>query len=548
MQQPQPPGSPTCLPVTHPTPCPRSPSTQDNWCPGARLQLGVHVEQRPGWQPTAYTLIDNLQWIKGRHNFTFGAQVQWLETNAGSFGGFSKSRCALDYTAATSWCTRSSTGTAQCRLVSDGAAYASFLIGAAISGRSLTQSITDVGGRFRPDAALHPGRLALQPQAHPQPRPPLRLPAALPRGQEPHRLPQSHHDQSYRRHPRCAGVRWLPGYQTSPTSLQRRRLRPKRPLSTLALRPLHLPLHHSGPSLQPELRAAPWLRLRRTPTTFVFRGGLLGCNLTHGGGSGGGGSATSRAPETTANSARPPQVAQSGSTGDPRLLPESLLPSSPTSHPRTVGQPLRALGGNVRRSQPRTTLAAFPFWTVPGRHASTRCNPPATTTIRKRLRQRSSRMTTNCPARIGASILQRPVRSTIADPYYGGRGPQFINYNFCIQQMINKKAVLSITYAGSQTHFLPGGSGRGPANNNISPDYAQQYKGSASTTRRTAGFPATSLPTPGFRAPTPPSPSRSPPSPSSERSPTCGVPPATPTTTRFRSRSSSAPGITCPAS
>ena len=29
-----------------------------------------------------YTVIDNLVWVRGRHNFTFGAQIQWLETNA----------------------------------------------------------------------------------------------------------------------------------------------------------------------------------------------------------------------------------------------------------------------------------------------------------------------------------------------------------------------------------------------------------------------------------------------------------------------------------
>jgi hypothetical protein len=63
-----------------------------------------------------------------------------------------------------------------------------------------------------------------------------------------------------------------------------------------------------------------------------------------------------------------------------------------------------------------------------------------------------------------------------ADPYYGGRGPQFINYNFGFQQMINKKAVLSVNYAGSQTHFLPGGAGRGYAQNGISPDYSEELQ------------------------------------------------------------------------
>ena len=37
--------------------------------------------------------------------------------------------------------------------------------------------------------------------------------------------------------------------------------------------------------------------------------------------------------------------------------------------------------------------------------------------------------------------------------------------------MINKKAVLTIAYSGSQTHFLPGGAGRGYATNTLSPDY-----------------------------------------------------------------------------
>ena len=39
--------------------------------------------------------------------------------------------------------------------------------------------------------------------------------------------------------------------------------------------------------------------------------------------------------------------------------------------------------------------------------------------------------------------------------------------------MINHSAVLSINYVGSQTHFLPGGSGRGYATNSISPDCIQ---------------------------------------------------------------------------
>jgi hypothetical protein len=70
-----------------------------------------------------------------------------------------------------------------------------------------------------------------------------------------------------------------------------------------------------------------------------------------------------------------------------------------------------------------------------------------------------------------------PQSVNFADPYYGGRGPQFISYNFSVQKMINKKANLQIAYSGSQTHFLPGGSGRGYATNTYSPDYSEEYKG-----------------------------------------------------------------------
>ena len=74
---------------------------------------------------------------------------------------------------------------------------------------------------------------------------------------------------------------------------------------------------------------------------------------------------------------------------------------------------------------------------------------------------------------VGQAGTCNPGGINYADPYYGGRGPQYINYNLGFQKLINKKAVLSINYAGSQTHFLPGGSGRGYAQNTFSPDYDQ---------------------------------------------------------------------------
>ena len=84
-----------------------------------------------------YSIIDNLTWIKGRHNITFGAQVQWLENNGGSYGGYSQT-LGLTYHA------YDTAGPG------NGDTYASFLVGAVYSDSVHTQTIQDVGARYRP--------------------------------------------------------------------------------------------------------------------------------------------------------------------------------------------------------------------------------------------------------------------------------------------------------------------------------------------------------------------------------------------------------------
>jgi hypothetical protein len=99
--------------------------------------------------PNAFTLVDNLQWSKGKHLLTFGIQMQWLEdnTNQGSqsthsgiytqaFNGLDTANYASNST------TLSSTST--------GYAYASFLLGAVRTGATSVPTYTMVGGRYRP--------------------------------------------------------------------------------------------------------------------------------------------------------------------------------------------------------------------------------------------------------------------------------------------------------------------------------------------------------------------------------------------------------------
>jgi hypothetical protein len=62
---------------------------------------------------------------------------------------------------------------------------------------------------------------------------------------------------------------------------------------------------------------------------------------------------------------------------------------------------------------------------------------------------------------------------TYADPNYGGRAPQFINWNIGMQRELSPSTTLTISYVGSQGHFLQPDSlnGRGYWSNALDPKY-----------------------------------------------------------------------------
>ena len=94
----------------------------------------------------AYTAVDNLLWIKGKHAMTFGIQVQWLQENASSYDGPTSSltlNWGVNETAQESGSTY--TG-------STGYAYASYLLGAVGSTGITLQPFSVLGGRYRPIA------------------------------------------------------------------------------------------------------------------------------------------------------------------------------------------------------------------------------------------------------------------------------------------------------------------------------------------------------------------------------------------------------------
>jgi hypothetical protein len=62
---------------------------------------------------------------------------------------------------------------------------------------------------------------------------------------------------------------------------------------------------------------------------------------------------------------------------------------------------------------------------------------------------------------------------TYNDPYYGGRAPEFINWSFGIQRQLTNKMALTVTYVGSQGHFLQAddGNARGYWSDQLDPKY-----------------------------------------------------------------------------
>jgi hypothetical protein len=423
----------------------------------------------PAWNSTAstgpvgtnsYVLQDALQWIKGRHNITFGIQVSWDETNGASFGGPSNT-LALTYNAnSTQYCVQSSTTTqATCPSNLDGDAYASFLVGAVYGYTIKTQSIQDVGARYRP----------IEPyvQDNWQVSPKLTLNLGLR-----YSYLQPYHEV----HDRLAflnvhitnpivGIPGVLEYAGFPNSSTPAAYAPYLCHCTTPVKPYN-------DNFQPRLG----FEYAYTPST-VFAGGFA-INLTHAGGVGGNAGAT----QGTGNNGEFGATSSysTTTTGDPAFYLNPGLQSPPNAvyKPPVQGTQPPAVNGQLGPAIPCvaanscSALSAVPPWTVPGITVN-----PLQTTGDYNFTSYFPDHLNDYACNTADNISCQPGAVNFADPYYGGRGPQFISYNFSIQKMINKKAVLSVAYSGSQTHFLPGGAGRGPATNNPSPDIAQEYKG-----------------------------------------------------------------------
>ncbi len=97
-----------------------------------------------------YTLLDNVQWNRGRHSFTFGGQIAWLQYQVTpDIGGSSPLTIAAAVTETAALNKSSNASPSYAATANTGLSYASFLIGENDKG-SLTQNVVqEYGSRFR---------------------------------------------------------------------------------------------------------------------------------------------------------------------------------------------------------------------------------------------------------------------------------------------------------------------------------------------------------------------------------------------------------------
>lgn len=369
-----------------------------------------------------YTLIDNLVWVHNRHNFTFGAQIQWLETNASAYGGYSGG-LALTYSA---------NSTENLSALAGGSAYASFLVGAVYTGNVRTQTISDVGGRYHPIAPYVQDSWRIRPNLT------VNLGLRYDYLQPFHEV----NDRLAFINPTLTnpvtgnpGVIQFGGFGPGPSSLY-----------TPYICQCHTPIHPYNKNFEPQLAVAYSVH----PRTVIRAN--FGVITTHAGGTGGHTSATA-GPGNNSEFAYTQVWQGTGSTSPPAFFLNPGITGSPQNSLFSPGNP-----------SGQADYASIPPYLAAGDVVN-----PLSTTGNYILGPSNAQYT--CANPDATKTYCNPSTQNYVDLYYGGRGPQFVNYNFGIEQQINKMAMLSINYVGSQTHFLPGGSGRGYATNSISPDY-----------------------------------------------------------------------------
>jgi hypothetical protein len=376
--------------------------------------------------PNNFTIVDNLQWLKGKHALTFGITIQWQQINNANPATYTG---VLDLTynanSTANFAAKSnsiSTGTAQSP---SGYSYASYLLGA-VGGSSISyvaangvpgtiggtpsiglQPVSEVGGRYRPISPYVEDSFKISPKL------------TLDLGLRWDYFPPYHEVKN----------RWTflnpnltNGATGTPGQLQFAGNYGGPGVSCGCSTPVHTYWKNWGPRIG--------LAYTPEPKT-VFRLGFAMVFSTSGG-VGGRNGAFAGAGQTGFNvtAIGPPEITTGASAGPSFYLnssnsslfgPGYVYPSAPTPGPSS--QILNT--GNYLNSAGKFVTAS--------------------------------------------SV-------TYADPYISGRAPEFTFYNFGIERAITKDMTLAVNYVGNESHFVinstsSGSNARGYWANQLDPKY-----------------------------------------------------------------------------
>ncbi|MGD0098619.1 MAG: carboxypeptidase regulatory-like domain-containing protein [Terracidiphilus sp.] len=371
-------------------------NAQSQWSNGASSATYTSVSE-------TLTMIDNLQWIKGRHAITAGMQVQWLQNQASTADGPSTPLMLNWNPAETSGITKGTgytTGT--------GYAYASYMMGAVNSSSDTEQTVSELGGRYRPIAPYFQDDFKVTKNL------------TLNLGMRWDYLPTYHEAQA----------RWsyLDPRVVNPATGNLGTLvfagNHGAGISSGEATPVHAYWKNWGPRLGFSWQMAPRL---------VMRGGW-GMLYSHAGGTSGAGGA---AVGTGQNGFNTPLTFNANSAG------------------ATAG-PTFYLNNNPAFATPNANYGGAPY-TLP-----TPTGPSAAAQILN---------VGNYVNSAGAAVAAGSAPG-YADFYLAGRAPQFSFFNFGFELQTTKDITLSANYAGSESHFIAGASNiRGLQSGQINPAY-----------------------------------------------------------------------------
>lgn len=361
--------------------------------------------------PNAYTVVDNFEWTKGKHNMTFGIQTQWLEDN--TIAQSSPSGIYTQSWSATSTAnyigTSLNTGSVAANNTS-GFAYASFLLGAVNSAATSVPLYTTIGGRYHPISPYFQDDWKIRPN----------LTVNL--GLRYDYLPPYHEAQDRFSFFNPNLINPLTG-----TGGELQYAGNRGAISCQCRTPVHTYYKNWGPRLGMEWAVDP---------KTVFRAGFAVAYSRAGGVGGRAGDATGTGQGGFGSNIVLPTAVNTGVSAGPSFYLNNSADYT------TAGMANANFGG--------------PGYVIPapiGANAASQLNG-----IGDYVNSAGKYVTA------GGAV-------SYADPYLSGRAPEFIFYNLGMQKALTQNLTVTLNYSGSESHFVAGAGVPGFWSGQLNPKY-----------------------------------------------------------------------------